>query len=193
MSATKGETRKLIKTAMSKIGDELKREMDRNISSRLLGFLSDLRQNNAFHENSVLGVFSPLGDEPNWTSEFEKSEFHLAFPAWVANGEMVFRPATLDSLKPKNNFGVSLSEPSEELEPIGPDVFIVPGISFTESGSRLGRGKGYYDRYLEGRCGIKIGICFEFQISDQLITEDHDIEMDYVITEKRIICCSKSE
>lgn len=62
------------------------------------------------------------------------------------------------------------------------DVVVVPGMSFDKQGNRLGRGKGYYDRFLT-RIGsvYKIGICFGFQISEDIPTERNDIKMDSVI------------
>ena len=80
-------------------------------------------------------------------------------------------------------FGIS--EPQAEL-PINPaeiDVIIVPGVAFTLSGKRCGRGKGYYDKYLnsEGFRATKIGVCFAEQIAKDITTEPHDIVMDCVI------------
>lgn len=66
------------------------------------------------------------------------------------------------------------------------DVAIIPGIAFTPSGGRLGFGKGYYDKFLSEFKGIKIGICYEFQLLDKLPLSEHDINMDIIITEKRI-------
>lgn len=62
-------------------------------------------------------------------------------------------------------------------------VAIIPGMAFTEDGCRLGRGKGYYDRFLSVHPDIhKIGICFPFQILDHIPTESTDILMDEVIS-----------
>lgn len=75
------------------------------------------------------------------------------------------------------------------LEPIGPpfreydkiDLVIVPGVAFDSSGCRLGRGKGYYDRLLPKISAPKIGICFPFQLVDEIPTEELDIRMNEVI------------
>ena len=62
------------------------------------------------------------------------------------------------------------------------DVAIVPGMAFDREGHRLGRGKGYYDRFLARLPHIyKIGVCFPFQLVDQVPTDAHDILMDEVI------------
>ena len=62
------------------------------------------------------------------------------------------------------------------------DVAVVPGMAFDREGHRLGRGKGYYDRFLARLPHIyKIGVCFPFQLVDQVPTDAHDILMDEVI------------
>lgn len=62
------------------------------------------------------------------------------------------------------------------------DVAIVPGMAFDREGHRLGRGKGYYDRFLAQLPHIyKIGICFPFQLVDKVPADVHDILMDEVI------------
>ena len=63
------------------------------------------------------------------------------------------------------------------------DVIIVPGVAFDNQGNRLGRGKGYYDRFLKKIPATKkIGICFDFQMIEQIPTEKNDIPMDDIIT-----------
>jgi 5-formyltetrahydrofolate cyclo-ligase len=72
------------------------------------------------------------------------------------------------------------------------DLIIVPGVAFDEHGGRLGHGKGYYDRLLsESKDIFKIGLCFEFQIFDNIPMDEHDVYMDLIVTEKRIIDCKK--
>ena len=69
------------------------------------------------------------------------------------------------------------------------DLVIVPGIGFDEKGSRLGHGKGYYDNLLNHSKALKIALAFEFQIVENIPTEKHDIPVDKIVTEKRIIDC----
>ncbi len=69
------------------------------------------------------------------------------------------------------------------------DLVVVPGVAFTERGHRLGRGKGYYDRFLKKlNEGVSsIGLAFEMQIVDEIPVGEYDMPVDYIITEKRII------
>ena len=62
------------------------------------------------------------------------------------------------------------------------DIAIVPGMAFDAEGHRLGRGKGYYDRFLSRVPYLyKIGLCFSWQMVDHIPCDDHDVVMDEVI------------
>lgn len=59
---------------------------------------------------------------------------------------------------------------------------VVPGMSFDKGNNRLGRGKGYYDRFLKKiPQAYKIGVCFDFQKEKNIPHEENDIKMDTVI------------
>lgn len=62
------------------------------------------------------------------------------------------------------------------------EVAVVPGMAFDAEGNRLGRGKGYYDRFLANIPGVyKIGLCFDFQKIEKIPAGDYDVRMDEVI------------
>lgn len=66
------------------------------------------------------------------------------------------------------------------------DLFIIPGVAFDKNGNRLGRGRGFYDKLLAGKNTVKIGLAFEKQIVDTVPRTDHDIQMDFVVTERGV-------
>ncbi len=70
-------------------------------------------------------------------------------------------------------------------------VFIMPGLGFDVKGNRLGWGKGHYDRFFNGNAvsAKKIGLCFESQLIEKISAEAHDVKMDFVVTEERVIEC----
>ncbi len=87
-------------------------------------------------------------------------------------------PGTLGILTPKN--GEVTHEPV--------DVAITPGLGFTEQGQRIGFGAGYYDRWFATHeVSLKVAIAFEDQIIESLPTEETDIPVDQILTEKRMI------
>lgn len=63
------------------------------------------------------------------------------------------------------------------------DLMVVPGVAFSADGVRLGRGKGYYDRYIarEGFRAYTIGVCYACQMLGQLPCDEHDRRVDSVI------------
>lgn len=77
--------------------------------------------------------------------------------------------------------GIWLEKPYHEVKP---DWLFIPGVGFSLDGSRLGRGKGFYDRYLEKSKALKIGMAWSEQIIEKIPVESHDCHMDFIITEK---------
>jgi 5-formyltetrahydrofolate cyclo-ligase len=135
----------------------------------------------------VIGVFSPIEKEPKWFLGMDEVlEKLTAYPAY-AKEEMVFRLAPRAELEIAQDFGVGILGPNESAKEITPKIIIVPGLGFTSDGKRLGRGKGFYDRYLEHSSVIKIGIGFEMQIEEDIPTDPHDVKMDFVVTDHRIL------
>lgn len=67
------------------------------------------------------------------------------------------------------------------------DLALVPGIAFSLDGHRIGYGKGYYDRLLKKTKCPKIGIAYDFQIVKNMPAQEHDVPMDIIITDRRII------
>ncbi|MBC7081804.1 MAG: 5-formyltetrahydrofolate cyclo-ligase [Thermoplasmatales archaeon] len=70
------------------------------------------------------------------------------------------------------------------------DIIIVPGIAFDENGNRIGYGKGYFDRLLKKFSSIKVALAFDFQVLKNIPNQEHDVKMDIIVTEKRIINCN---
>jgi len=74
-----------------------------------------------------------------------------------------------------------------------PDIVIVPLVAVDKSLNRLGMGKGYYDKTLVKISAIAIGFAFNFQVCNQhFIKEEHDYQLDYVITETKILQSDRS-
>jgi len=102
--------------------------------------------------------------------------------------ERELEPGTLGIFQPKKNFYRPLK--MEQLE-----LVIVPGVAFDKRGNRLGFGKGFYDRFLRKapERTKSIALAFELQLVDDVPSELHDVPVDYIITEKRIIDCKNND
>lgn len=75
------------------------------------------------------------------------------------------------------------------------DLVLVPGVAFDKRGYRVGYGGGYYDRFFNNinKDIIKIGLCYEMQILSEVPKNSHDIPIDFILTEKRLIQCAKEK
>lgn len=76
------------------------------------------------------------------------------------------------------------------LVPLGEiDLIVVPGLAFDEAGRRLGRGGGFYDRFLERTAGraFAFGLAFDEQVVSEVPAETHDASVDAVATDRRLI------
>lgn len=80
-----------------------------------------------------------------------------------------------------------------EIAPDQLDIVLVPGSVFDRQGGRLGYGGGYYDRFLASQApqALRVGLAYEMQVVEQVPTMDHDIPLQYLITEKEITRISK--
>ncbi|MCM8806126.1 MAG: 5-formyltetrahydrofolate cyclo-ligase [Candidatus Omnitrophica bacterium] len=68
------------------------------------------------------------------------------------------------------------------------ELIIVPGIAFDRNCNRLGRGKGFYDRFLsQCKNAIKVGLAFDIQIIENVPTSEHDVPVDIIVTQSQII------
>lgn len=110
-------------------------------------------------------------------------------PLCRGNGEMdaVYIPFP-ESLRP-GRYGIP--EPHSRDEKAFPeelDIILVPGVAFGLDGTRLGRGAGYYDRFLSrAEKAKKIALCREAALFETVPTEPHDEKVDIVVSERRII------
>lgn len=107
----------------------------------------------------------------------------------LITGEGVMEPQrirSLDDLEP-GTLGIlepATREPFEET----PSVSICPGVAFGPRGERLGRGKAFYDRYLARHPGtFAIGVCYEFQVLEEVPVSESDRPVSVVVTERRRI------
>jgi 5-formyltetrahydrofolate cyclo-ligase len=107
----------------------------------------------------------------------------VLLPRVISDTEMELRQYTGAADLQLGSFGIM--EPTgalfTEYERI--EVVVVPGMAFDASGHRLGRGRGYYDRFLPlVPEAYKIGLCLPSHLVSHVPVDDHDIVMDAVVT-----------
>ncbi len=190
----KSDIRKYILSRRDSIREEIRKDKDREIKERLLA-LSEFK---ASHKILLYASFRS-----------EVDTFDL-LKYCVAHGKMVVLPRVdkqdnelkLYEIKDTGELisgylGISEPDvPEDRLMNVEHmDLILVPGVAFDEKCNRLGYGKGFYDKLLSGVRGqgsrVKglIAMAYEEQIVEALPSEPHDIKMDKIITDKRIIEC----
>jgi 5-formyltetrahydrofolate cyclo-ligase len=97
------------------------------------------------------------------------------------NDRAEFRPGAYGLLEPA---GAEMVRPSD----LGWSLICVPGVAFSLAGQRLGRGGGYYDRFLAGvgSQAITAGLAYSFQVLDRLPESPHDRRLDLIVTESAL-------
>ncbi len=185
---SKHELRRLMKGKLSSIEPSALIEKSSFLSKNLHRLLADLH---VIQKNFCLGAFAPFDLEPIWFMELSEVEKKQAsYPAYDQEAkQMTFKIARMSDLISKMDFGYKILGPADEAIPVIPDVLLIPGLAFSTNGERLGRGKGFYDKFLFDYRGIKVGVCFEVQLVAEMPTEAHDVNLDYIVTEERIINC----
>ena len=168
-----------------------KRRLD---SERLCALL---KAQASFQNASSILFFAPLAEEPdlwpllNETLAWKKL---VALPCFDEDNQS-YLPRRVKDIHVEilsGQFGIR--EPATtcvEIPLDDLDAALVPGVAFDLTGHRLGRGKGFYDRFLENFSGNKIGIAFDEQIMDAVPAEKNDVRMDFIVTPARCVKCGE--
>jgi 5-formyltetrahydrofolate cyclo-ligase len=141
-----------------------------------------------FREARRIACYHALPDEVQTTAFLEKwrSSRQILLPA-VRGETIIFLPYQGEDALREGAFHIMEPAGTEEKTFAGPELIIVPGVAFDRRLNRLGRGKGYYDRFLSGHPAPAIGVCFQFQLFDRIPVDSHDRKMTWVVTEEEII------
>ena len=132
-------------------------------------------------------LYAPLPDEVDVLPMFEASK-QICFPRF--NTDRGYAAAEVDSLNSLVTGKFGILEPPANAVEVGPesiDLVIVPGVAFDRSCNRLGRGRGFYDRWLLDLAGAKLGVGFDHQLVDDLPCENHDVPLHGVVVPSCVI------
>ena len=182
-----------------KTKEQLRREMEElrknrdpswcsEASRRIIGRLQELE---VFRSARRVSLYKHLPGEVELEDLFDacwKLDQQTCMP--VFNRTLrIYELAAIDARTRFRTGHYGIREPEERV-PVSLDqvnLMIVPGVAFDVEGNRLGRGGGYYDRLLAGFRGVSVAVAFDFQIVPRLPTESHDIPVDLVVTESKLL------
>ena len=127
-------------------------------------------------------AFSPLSDEPDISPILQDRRVLLPY---ISNGRMAFSASR--NLH-RSEFG--FLEPEKIEEDYRSALMLVPLLGYSSTLQRLGRGGGFYDRYIaenRERITAAIGIAFSVSLLEEFIAEDHDAVLDMIITPDSVV------
>ncbi len=186
----KNEFRKLARERILAMSEQQRK-------NKSLKAVSNLKSLDEFSRAKCVMVYVSKKDEVDTIgliTDMLKSGKRVAVP-FVDEERMELIPCEISNLEELavGTFGVMEPDPgnlrivnTEEI-----DVVVVPGMAFDRNCNRLGRGKGYFDRFLKRLNGGKkvIGLAFSEQVFDSIPVEENDAKVDIVVTESSIIRC----
>lgn len=142
-------------------------------------------------QTGTWGAYRALPEETQVEEVFNIPHLNWVFPR-MKEGHLEFYSAHHFVLGPYGVWEPSQDSVHMDLQNI--QGVLIPGLVFNKNGKRLGKGKGFYDKTLAAYQGIRVGICFDFQIAERPIpTEPHDVVMDFLITESGPVDCRKHQ
>lgn len=171
---------KQIKSLMTKAQIE---NSDKQIEENLMTL-------NAITEAKTIFCFVSMADEIN-TKEIIKKLLSMGKIVGVPkceskNNMQVYRIKSLEDLE-KGYYNIE--EPKSYCEIIKPEdieLAIIPATACDKNKNRIGKGAGYYDRYLSNQNFLKVVLCREQYLVDKVPTEENDAAMDIIVTETNI-------
>lgn len=181
----KEQVRKRALLARRGMRPEEREEASRRIVSRIAG--SDV-----FRKAATVLIYQAMPDEVDLSglngcpgSDGKR----ICYPHVLGSGKMeALLPRGPEGWR-KGSFGIMEPDPetSEHVRPEEFDLILCPCTAFDEDGRRMGMGGGYYDRYLP-RCdkAVIAAVAFEAQKLPSIPTEDTDVCMELVFTEREV-------
>ena len=136
-----------------------------------------------FLQAKCIFAYMALGDEVQTQSFIKRwvATKRIVLPI-VKGDDLELREYTMDgALTPGESFGIMEPHNGRLVDLSEIDLAIIPGVAFDKQGNRMGRGKGYYDKLLTDSAFYKIGVCFDFQLFENVPVDSFDVKMDAII------------
>lgn len=166
---------------------ELRQSIDQEEKiGRSIDIAQNLRRHQVYQRSQVISCYMATGQELGTLPFIQQAwaDGKLVYIPKIMKRAMSWAPLTIDTLPllEANRFGIlELPESLIGDEPVF-DLIVVPGLTFTKEGDRLGYGGGYYDRFFPTQPeAYRVGVCFRELEVDELPVEAHDYRMDEVL------------
>ena len=171
----KKELRKSVKKLVAQMSAEEK-------MNESMCVFHDIESSDIFLNSKNIMLFASLPDEIPTHHVIERWAQHKNIFLPRVNGDdleiIKYRPGMLH----KGSYDIMEPEGNDTVEPQVLDLILVPGVAFDRHGNRLGRGKGFYDRFLAQTRATTIAVCFDCQLVEHIPTEPHDLPAQFIAT-----------
>ncbi len=171
--------------------EELARMQESRMTEADLKICQNILQSEEYRNAEKLFLYVSVGkevDTRNLISQALRDGKKVYIP--ICHGGGVMHAARLESEDDliDGRYGIpTVSEESEKTSPDELDFILVPGVCFDRSGNRLGRGGGYYDRYLANDVSAAlVGVCRKEQLLDEMNVDEHDRKVHVIISDEEI-------
>ena len=159
-----------------------------NVQELILSLVVSSKKSGTLDKRGIIGLYWPMKGEPDLLKLVINSNWIVGLPK-IQGTKMNFVRYDVGTALERSDFG-KLMHPKNNSR-LFPNIIVVPGVAYSLKGDRLGFGVGHYDRYFAKNNSIKnmikIGVCFYENLYENLPREPHDIQVDYIITDKTII------
>ena len=156
----------------------------KNLEINFKDILKILKKNKNI--NKIIGGYYPYNyevDAVKILEKLEKLDYKITLPKIRKRSQMdFFSWSTKDPLS-INKYGIP--EPTSE-KIMNPNILLVPLLAFDKNNNRIGYGGGFYDRYIKrNKKIITIGLAYSVQKVNKIITNEHDMKLNFVVTNKK--------
>ena len=155
--------------------------------------LQQLENMQCFREAKTILIYYPVQNEVDVLPLVKryKKETTILFPVSHRHG-MTVHPYAGNEMMHRGKFGIP--EPTTPAYEGDIDLVIVPAVAFDEKGRRLGRGGGYYDRFIKKQThATLIGVGYDFQLIEEVPAARHDQRVHRIILPSQTILVSSVE
>ncbi len=163
-----------------------KQNSSRNLRISFKSLLKILRKTKT--SNKIIGGYYSYNyevDPINILKGLEEKKYQISLPKIKENSQMDFFCWSSNDPLLINEYGIP--EPTSD-EVVFPSILLVPLVAFDKHRNRIGYGGGFYDRYIKkikkNKKIVTIGLAYSFQKIREVPTNQYDISLDFILTEK---------
>ena len=184
----KEKARRIVQRTVARLTEKERKDKEEAIGERLFSL-------DEFQRSQLIMFFAGMADEVDTRNMLARALSEgktVALPkTFVRTGSLqAFEIKSLAELRP-GTYGILEPPETVSIASVDIDFIVVPARAYDRKGNRLGRGKGFYDRFLAQKdlTALRCGLAFDCQIFSHLAHSQFDEPVDIIITESEVLRC----